>query len=87
MVVTSSFHGTAFAVNFGVPLISIIPNGDCDDRQSSLLRQIGLENCIIPIGKEVEHIVPHYDKCIANAKLIELRDKSINWIKENIRSH
>ena len=32
LVVTSSFHGTAFALNYGVPLLSITPtNGD--DRQ------------------------------------------------------
>ena len=62
-------------------LLTIVSIGDGDDRQSSLLLQIGLENCIIPIGKEVEHIVPNYNKCIANAKLTELRDKSINLDK------
>lgn len=37
VVVTSSFHGTAFAVNFGIPVISIVPGDKGDDRQSSLL--------------------------------------------------
>lgn len=41
LVVTSSFHGTAFAVNYGIPLISVIPEGG-DDRQFSLLEKLGL---------------------------------------------
>ena len=44
LVITSSFHGTAFAINFGVPLISIVPNEIGDDRQSSLLKKVGAES-------------------------------------------
>lgn len=87
MVITSSFHGTAFAVNFGVPLISIIPNGGSDDRQSSLLQQIGLENCIVPIGTELTGINPHYNIDSVEQKLSELRNISLSWIKEKIKSH
>lgn len=44
MVVTSSFHGTAFALNYGRPLVSVTPQG-ADDRQGSLLKQLGLQQC------------------------------------------
>lgn len=84
MVVTSSFHGTAFAVNFGIPLISIIPNDKGDDRQSSLLRQLGLEQCIVPIGTEIESIDPNYDIIKANNNLSQIRHDCLEWINENL---
>ena len=43
-VITSSFHGTAFAVNFGVPFYSIVPETIHDGRIMSLLRIMGLED-------------------------------------------
>lgn len=84
MVVTSSFHGTAFAVNLGIPLISIIPNDKGDDRQSSLLRQVGLENCIVPIETDLETIIPEYNKECIEKNLSAIRNNCLNWIKEEI---
>lgn len=84
IVVTSSFHGTAFAVNFGTPLISIIPNDKGDDRQSSLLRQVGMENCIVPIGTDLETIIPKYNKECIEKNLSAIRNNCLNWIKEQI---
>lgn len=84
MVVTSSFHGTAFAVNFGIPLISIISNDKGDDRQSSLLRQVGLENCIIPIGTDLETIMFKYDNECIEKKMSAIRNNCLDWIKERI---
>lgn len=85
MVVTSSFHGTAFAVNFGRPLVSIIPNDKGDDRQSSLLRQIGLELCVTPIGTPPANINFDYDVDDAERNLTSLRQSCLNWIEENLR--
>lgn len=76
MVVTSSFHGTAFALNFGKPLVSIVPS-DGDDRQSSLLRSLDLEQCIVNVDKPLEEINPFYDIQSEQRKLKSLRDKSI----------
>lgn len=84
IVVTSSFHGTAFAANFGIPLISVVPDGNEDDRQSSFLRSVGLEQCIAKTGIPVNNIEYNYDKDTALKKLTELRKKSIEWIKFNI---
>lgn len=41
IVLTTSFHGTAFAVNYGKPLISIV-----EDRNASDSRQVSLLNCL-----------------------------------------
>lgn len=56
-IVTSSFHGTAFAVNFGKPLFSVVENeASCDDRQSSFLKSLGLDNCIIKPGSNIDEV-------------------------------
>ena len=48
--VTSSFHGTAFAVNMGTPFISMIEKRDqSDDRICSFLKSVKLGNHIVTI--------------------------------------
>ena len=83
-VVTSSFHGTAFAVNYGKPLVSIIP-GNGDDRQSSLLKDLGIESCAITVQTEFGKIDPFYDAGRVNGILRGLADKYIKWICESIK--
>ncbi len=83
--VTSSFHGTAFSVNFGIPLYSIVSGVKPeDDRQSSFLKDVGLDNCIVPIGKEFKDIDPLYSKEDISDNLQELRLKSIDYLKTNL---
>lgn len=84
MVITSSFHGTAFALNFGKPLISIIPNDKGDDRQSTLLTNLGIPQCITPINTKLQHINPNYDIIQEQKVLEQQRLDSINWIKKHI---
>jgi exopolysaccharide biosynthesis predicted pyruvyltransferase EpsI len=84
VVVTSSFHGTAFAVNFGIPLVSIVPNGNNDDRQSTLLKSVGLDNCIANFDVEIDSIVPVYDTDKTRCRLEALRQESKEWIWNNI---
>ena len=50
LVITSSFHGTAFALNFSRPLISIVPNNNYDNRQRSLCHSLGVDNCIVEVN-------------------------------------
>lgn len=85
IVVTSSFHGTAFAVNFGIPLISIVPSDKGDDRQSTLLHNVGIKHCITHVGTAMREIRYNYDKNIVLDSLLELRCKSIEWIKDKIQ--
>ncbi len=84
-VVTSSFHGTAFAVNFGVPLYSVIDDkNQSDDRQSSLLKALGIENCIVGKGTKFENIYPNYVVSMQQQKLNELRERSIVYLKNSL---
>lgn len=84
VVVTSSFHGTAFAVNFGIPLVSIVPGDKGDDRQSSLLKAIDLDCCIANTQKEIKSIEYIYDKYKSLKNLESLRNKSIDWINDTM---
>ncbi len=84
VVVTSSFHGTAFAVNFGIPLVSIVPGDKGDDRQSSLLKTIGLDCCIANTKTEIKNIKYRYDKCKSLQNLENLRNNSINWVSKKM---
>lgn len=53
-VVTSSFHGTAFAVNFEVPFISVVPDDTKDDsRIMSILKILGLTSRAISVKQEL----------------------------------
>lgn len=84
LVVTSSFHGTAFAVNFGIPLISIVPDSIGDDRQRSLLKSLGISHTIVKLNQNLTEIEPEYDTVITHERLTQLRSESLSWIKCNI---
>ena len=86
LVITSSFHGSAFAVNFGIPLISITSKDKSDDRQSTLLKNIGLDQCIIKKETPIEIINPFYDADIEQKQLNNKRKESLNWLTRTINS-
>lgn len=84
IVVTSSFHGTAFAVNFGIPLISIVPGDKGDDRQSTFLKNVGLDCCIATTETPISSIECFYEKKKSEEQLTGLRNESIEWIIKNL---
>lgn len=85
LVITSSFHGTAFALNFNVPLISVIPDNMEDDRQLTLLRNVGAENSAVRINDDINKINPFYDTQRVSGCLSSNRAKCFEWIKHNIK--
>ncbi len=84
MVVTSSFHGTAFAVNFGIPLISIVPNDRSDDRQSSLLKALGANQSLVNLDQSIAEINPYYDATSVKDRLTHMRSQSLTWINNTL---
>lgn len=85
-VVTSSFHGTAFAANFGIPMYSVVKDMEFDDdRQSSLLTKLGITNCLVPIGKNFDDVQPEYDVDSEQAKLEELRVISREYLEKTYK--
>ncbi|MBT0015935.1 polysaccharide pyruvyl transferase family protein [Vibrio alginolyticus] len=84
-VVTSSFHGTAYAVNFGIPLYSVIDSLDTvDDRQTSLLRKLGIDHCLVPLNKSFIDIEPSYDIDTEQQSLDALRKESLTYLRSSL---
>lgn len=84
-VVTSSFHGTAFAVNFGIPLYSVIDSLDtADDRQVSLLRKLEIEHCLVPLNQPFDEISPVYDVEKEQLILEKLRGDSFKYLNNSL---
>jgi len=83
IILTTSFHGTAFAVIFGRPLFSIVKSEkDADSRQVNLLRQLKLKKSIIPMDSTMPSANDaRYDDSAAQEELAALRDHSLSFLK------
>lgn len=87
MVLTTSFHGTAFAVNFGKPVFSVVQNKDASDsRQVSLMCNLGLEDQILSIKDSMPDSYRFiYDVQSEQMLLEKLRAKSVDFLKNALR--
>ena len=85
LVITSSFHGTAFALNFSRPLISVVPNNKYDNRQRNLCQSLGASNCIVEVGQSLVDINPYYDVNKVEINLEKKRFQCINWIERAVK--
>ena len=47
IIITDSFHGTAFAINFNVPFEEVMPNNNTGTRNMSILKLTGLSDRIL----------------------------------------
>ena len=85
-VVTSSFHGTAFALNFGVPFYSIVPDSvSSDSRIMSLLQLVGASDRAIRVSQYKDSVDVDMDY-MPISKLIEnLRQDSYNFLEESLK--
>lgn len=86
-VITSSFHGTAFASIFNKPLISTVKSlNDTDGRMPTLLSQIGGEHSIVEYkSTDIDLSNINLFKC-SKEKLNKQREKSISILLNNISS-
>lgn len=83
LVLTTSFHGTAFALNYGKPVLSIVKNKDDNDsRQASLMNRLGLEQQIVSISDPFPTFGQwNYNIAEEQSKLAELRNKSLSFLR------
>lgn len=83
MVLTTSFHGTAFAVNYGKPLFTIVQNkAASDSRQVSLMHNLGLDDQILSMNDEMPDVSRfNYNRVKEQKRLEVLRQKSIDYLK------
>ena len=87
-VVTTSFHGTAFAINFQKDFISVLnPNLSRDNRVVHILRQAGLENRGITLGENVERFrgLLKTDHEKSREKIGVLREKSLRFLFDALK--
>lgn len=85
-VVTNSFHGLAFTVNFGTPFYFVMNKKEIENsRITSLLTQVGLMNRIVYNGSKLDKIPTEAidDETVQN-KLSILRKQSIDFLRHAI---
>ena len=84
LVITDSFHGTAFSLNLNVPFYSVVNNiENTDSRIIDLLNMVGDKSRIIRKGEDFTKIT--FDLLPSNNVMIhELRDESLNILRSII---
>lgn len=87
IVLTTSFHGTAFAVNYGKPMFSIVQDRNANDsRQVSLMHNLGLDKQILSINEAFPVASDaKYDVTSEQAILEVLRKESIQYLKRSLK--
>lgn len=78
-VVTDSFHGTAFSLIFGRPLLSVLPS-KYSSRSSSLLKDVGLEHLGVAESEPTPSDLAYDDRKVS-ALLAELRAPSLEYVE------
>lgn len=87
IVLTTSFHGTAFALNFARPLFTIVQNRDSSDsRQANIMRSLGLEKQIVSMNDPFpDYRTASYDVNDEQRRLDSLRENSKQYLIESLQ--
>ena len=89
MVLTTSFHGTAFAVNFGKPVFTVVNAGgnNSDSRQTWLMKSIGLESQIVALNDSFPSKDRFYYNVVkAQELLANLREGSKSFLTTSLKN-
>ncbi len=84
-VVTNSFHGTAFAVNFQKEFISVIKRSS-PQRAQTLLNNVGLPERLLTDINDVDKLPDHIDYTEPTKKLELLRADSVDYLLNAIEN-
>ena len=82
-VITDSFHGTCFSVNFEKPFVCI-PATDKANRQEGLLSSLGLLDRIVYSEDRFDSISRQIDYSNASKRLNNLRQDSLSILERSI---
>ena len=87
IVLTTSFHGTAFAVNYGKPVFSIVQNRNASDsRQISLMHNLGLDRQVLSVEDKFPMVSEaYYDIDEQQMMLEKLRTDSKLYLKKALK--
>ena len=84
-MITDSFHGTAFAINFNTPFVDILP-GETKTRNQSILELTGLTGQILNDYNDFSFINKVPDFSNANKIIDEERRASYEILKKMINN-
>lgn len=79
-MITDSFHGTAFAINFNTPFVEVLPNNNTGTRNMSILRLTGLSNRVLK-DDGIDLAMTTIDFSETNKILEKKREESIEILK------
>ena len=82
-VLTSSFHGTVFCYQMKKRFSSLKLEDGEDGRSKSFLSSIGLDNYLVSLAESPNIIEPDWEH--VDSILDQMRLKSLDWLKANIR--
>lgn len=85
-MITDSFHGTAFAINFNTPFVEVLPNNNTGTRNMSILKLTGLSERILRNRDDIELANQKIDFSYANKILDNERKKSNEILKSMLDS-
>lgn len=81
-IITTSFHGTAFSLIFNKPFYTIRIGDGWDNRVGNLLRDLGLEDRSVGIGKLPKF--SNIDYTIVNERMSQIQKESALFLLNNI---
>lgn len=82
-VITDSFHGVCFSLNFGKPFVVVSP-GKYANRIESLLSLVGLEDRLVRSKADFSEFVVDVDYKDAHEKLLSARQASLNILSTSL---
>jgi hypothetical protein len=82
-VITDSFHGTCFSINFGLPFV-VISHGAHSNRIESLLSLVGLESRLVKSETDFIDLDVVMDYSDAHKSLLKFRAESLLVLSSNI---
>ncbi len=85
IMITDSFHGTAFAINFNTQFIEVLPNNSTGSRNQSILKLTGLEDRIVTDFNDLTVVEKKIDYSHVNKILMEEKEKSLNILKSFLK--
>lgn len=83
-MITDSFHGTAFAINFNIPFIEVMPNNNTGTRNRSILQLTGLQERILQNEDDLTLVDRKINFQYANKILEQKRKESLCILKNMI---
>lgn len=86
-VVTDSFHGTAFSINFNIPFTTLLnPSSNMNSRALSILEITGLKDRVIyddGSNQQPKTLTVDYDR--VNPIINDWRNKSVAYIHNSLK--